>query len=82
MSEQHKPTDLAEQVGYLASEIAALRESIVTAAEWDAEARRVRQVALDTTLADIQCWLRILIGVIAVLLVVICLLWLRVQSIG
>lgn len=82
MSEQQKPTDLAEQVGYLSSEIAALRESIVTAAEWDAEARRVRQVALDTTLADVQRWLRILIGVIAVLLVLIALLWFRVQSIG
>lgn len=77
-----KSSDLADQVGELAAEIAALRESIVTAAEWDAEARRVRQVALDTTLADVQRWLRVLIGVIVVLVLLIGLVWLRMQGGG
>lgn len=68
---------LIERVDVLASEVAALRESIVTAAEWDAESRRVRQVALDTTLTEVRQWLRILIGVIAVLAVLV--IWLVFQ---
>ena len=34
---------VADRVTTLATEVATLRESIVTAAEWDADARRARQ---------------------------------------
>jgi hypothetical protein len=70
-------TVLDERVAALASEVAALRESIVTAAEWDAESRRVRQVALDTTLADVRRWLRIMVIVVGVLILLVIALIIR-----
>ena len=45
---------VAGRVTTLAAEVATLRESIVTAAEWDAEARRARQISLDATLLAVR----------------------------
>ena len=58
---------LADQVIELATEVAVLRESIVTAAEWDNQARQNRQQLLDTTLASLRRDMRILVGVNLVL---------------
>ncbi len=77
MSDEKATPALADRVAALATEIVTLRESIVTAAEWDAEARRVRQLALDTTLATVRTWLRVLVGVHVALLAVV--LWLLVR---
>jgi hypothetical protein len=65
---------VADRVTTLATEVATLRESIVTAAEWDADARRVRQSALDTTLAAVQIWLGVLVGAQALLIILV--IWL------
>jgi hypothetical protein len=58
---------LSDQVIELATEVAVLRESIVTAAEWDNQARQNRQQLLDTTLASLRRDMRILVGVNLVL---------------
>ena len=65
---------VAGRVTTLAAEVATLRESIVTAAEWDAEARRARQISLDATLLTVRVWLRVLVGVHALLAVLV--IWL------
>jgi hypothetical protein len=65
---------VAGRIATLATEVATLRESIVTAAEWDAEARRVRQSALDATLTAVRIWLRVLVGVHALLIILM--IWL------
>jgi hypothetical protein len=67
---------VAGRVTTLSAEVATLRESIVTAAEWDAEARRARQIALDATLLMVRVWLRVLVGVHALLAVLV--IWLLV----
>jgi hypothetical protein len=51
---------LAEQVHELTTEISRIRESIVTAAEWDNQMRTDRQQALDQTLATVRARLGIL----------------------
>jgi hypothetical protein len=68
---------LRAHVDDLAAEVATLRESIVTAAEWDAEARRARQLALDSTLATVRRWLRVLVAEAIVLLLLA--LWLAIR---
>ena len=65
---------VAGRVTTLAAEVATLRESIVTAAEWDAEARRARQISLDATLLAVRVWLRVLVVVHALLALLV--LWL------
>lgn len=55
--------DLADQLMDLAAEVAMLRESITTAAEWDMQARMDRQQMLDGTLATVRQGQRIVIGV-------------------
>ena len=45
---------LADQVLELTTEIGMLRESMITAAEWDSEMRTDRQQALDQTLAILR----------------------------
>jgi hypothetical protein len=47
----------------LAAEVAMLRESITTAAEWDLDARQDRQQILDATLAAVRRGQRLLIAV-------------------
>jgi hypothetical protein len=69
---------LADQVSDLAAEIHMLRESITTAAEWDNQARMDRQRVLDRTLAEVRRWLRLLVGVLAVLAVLA--IWLLVHA--
>jgi hypothetical protein len=54
---------LADQINELTVELAMLRESIVTAAEWDNQARQARQKTLDMTLASIRTWQRVLVSV-------------------
>jgi hypothetical protein len=71
-------TQLASQVMELATEIAVLRESIVTAAEWDNQARQDRQQLLDTTLASLRRDMHILVGVNLVLVGL--LIWLLIQT--
>jgi uncharacterized membrane protein YdfJ with MMPL/SSD domain len=81
MSEATQPTKpaptlatLANQLMDLTAEHAMLRESIVTAAEWDNQARQRRQGELDTTLRVVRHWTQILIGMVAVLIVVVLIL--------
>ena len=69
---------LADQVMELATEIAVLRESIVTAAEWDNQARQDRQQLLDTTLASLRRDMHILVGVNLILVGL--LIWLLIQT--
>lgn len=69
---------LADQLNELTIEMTVLRESIVTAAEWDNQARINRQQVLDATLANVRLWLRILVGVTIVLIGAIIWLLLRV----
>jgi hypothetical protein len=59
---------LAEQVHDLATEIGRMRESLVTAAEWDSQMRTDRQQALDQTLATVRIRLGILTIITLVLL--------------
>jgi len=75
-TESIEPTlaTLADQLMHLAAEHALLRESIVTAAEWDNQARQMRQGELDATLHSVRRWTQILIGMVAVLLVVVLIL--------
>ena len=68
---------LADQVSDLASEIGLLRESITTAAEWDNQARMDRQRVLDSTLAAVRRWLRVLVGAVIVLALLV--LWLLLR---
>jgi hypothetical protein len=68
---------LADQLNELIIEITILRESIVTAAEWDNQARQDRQKLLDTTLMSVQGWLRILVGAQVGLIVLVIWLFLR-----
>lgn len=84
MSERDAPSDLhavltrlADQINELATELAMLRESIVTAAEWDNQARQARQKTLDITLASVRTWQRVLIGMNVLLVGVV--LWLLVR---
>jgi len=51
---------LTEQVHELTTEISRIRESMVTAAEWDNQMRTDRQQALDQTLATLRIRLGIL----------------------
>jgi hypothetical protein len=53
---QVQPTrqELSEQLIEIATEVAMLRESITTAAEWDLQARTDRQQVLDRTLATVR----------------------------
>jgi hypothetical protein len=55
--------DLADQLMDLAAEVAMLRESITTAAEWDLDARQDRQQILDATMAAVRRGQRLLIAV-------------------
>jgi cytochrome c-type biogenesis protein CcmH/NrfG len=55
----------------LTSEQALLRESIVTAAEWDYQSRQVRQGLLDETLRSVRRWNQILVGMLTLLVVVL-----------
>jgi hypothetical protein len=59
--------DLADQLMDLVAEVAMMRESITTAAEWDTQARADRQQVLDNTLAMVRKGQRIVIGVNLVL---------------
>jgi hypothetical protein len=68
---------VAGRVATLTAEVATLRESIVTAAEWDAEARRARQIALDATLMTVRVWLRVLVSVHVLLVALV--IWLLVM---
>ena len=54
---------LSEQLMEVAVEVAMLRESITTAAEWDLQARLDRQHMLDSTLATVRRGQRALVGV-------------------
>jgi hypothetical protein len=67
-------TTLADQLMNLAAEHAMLRESIVTAAEWDNQARQMRQGELDATLHSIRRWTQLLIGMVVVLIVLVLIL--------
>ena len=59
---------LTEQVHELVTEIGMIRESMVTAAEWDSQMRTDRQQALDQTLATVRIRLSILTIITLVLL--------------
>jgi hypothetical protein len=81
MSEVTQPAEpaptlatLADQLMDLTTEHAMLRESIVTAADWDNRARQHRQGQLDATLHSVRRWTQILIGMVAVLIVVVVIL--------
>jgi hypothetical protein len=81
MSDHRQPTasmptlaTLADQLMNLAAEHAMLRESIVTAAEWDNLARQMRQGELDATLHSMRRWTQLLIGMVVVLIVVVLIL--------
>ena len=67
MTEKDRPEPtrqaLSEQLIDIASEVAMLRESITTAAEWDLQARLDRQHLLDSTLATVRRGQRILVVV-------------------
>jgi len=67
MTEKDRPEPtrqvLSEQLMDIASEVAMLRESITTAAEWDLQARLDRQHLLDSTLATVRRGQRILVVV-------------------
>lgn len=54
---------LSEQLMDIATEVAMLRESITTAAEWDLQARTDRQQILDRTLATVRRGQRVLVAV-------------------
>jgi hypothetical protein len=78
---------VADQVMELAAEVGLLRESITTAAEWDNQARQDRQQVLDSTLATVRRWLRILVRVTLVmigvnLVLLFLLLWLVLRARG
>jgi hypothetical protein len=62
---QAQPTRqaLSEQLMDIAAEVAMLRESITTAAEWDLQARLDRQQLLDRTLATVRRGQRVLVEV-------------------
>jgi hypothetical protein len=72
MTEKDRPEPtrqaLSEQLMDIASEVAMLRESITTAAEWDLQARLDRQHLLDSTLATVRQGQRILVVVNLVLI--------------
>jgi hypothetical protein len=79
MSDDAQPTEptiatLADQLIDLAAEHAMLRESIVTAADWDNQARQTRQGQLDATLYSVRRWTQMLIGMVVVLIVVVLIL--------
>jgi len=78
MSDERALTTLADQINELTVEIAMLRESIVTAAEWDNESRQARQQVLDAALAAARIWLRVLIGVNMLLVVLV--IWLLARA--
>jgi hypothetical protein len=67
MTEKDRPEPtrqaISEQLMDIASEVAMLRESITTAAEWDLQARLDRQHLLDITLATVRRGQRILVVV-------------------
>jgi hypothetical protein len=69
---------LADQINELIIEVTILRESIVTAAEWDNTARVERQKLLDTALTSTRTWLRVLIGVNTLVMVLV--IWLLVRA--
>jgi hypothetical protein len=58
----------------LTTEQSMLRESIVTTAEWDNQARQVRQGVLDETLRSVRRWTQILAGIVILLVVVVTIL--------
>jgi hypothetical protein len=69
---------LADQINELTVEVTILRESIVTGAELDLQARLDRQRLLDRTLAEVRTWARVLVSVNLVLVVLV--LWLVVRG--
>jgi hypothetical protein len=69
---------LADQINELTVEVTILRESIVTGAELDLQARLDRQRLLDQTLAEVRTWARVLVVVNLVLVVLV--LWLAVRG--
>ena len=69
---------LADQINELTVEVTILRESIVTGAELDLQARLDRQRLLDQTLTEVRTWARVLAGVNLVLIVLV--LWLAVRG--
>ncbi len=54
---------LSDQLMDVVAEVAMLRESITTAAEWDLQARLDRQQLLDSTLATVRRGQRVLVRV-------------------
>jgi hypothetical protein len=70
---------LADQINELTIEMTILRESIVTAAEWDNQMRQDRQQALDAALDAERTWMRNLIGVNALL---VCAMDVKLMSTG
>ena len=69
---------LADQINELTVEVTILRESIVTGAELDLQARLDRQRLLDRTLAEVRTWARVLVGVNLVLVALV--VWLVVRG--
>ena len=65
MTEKDRPEPtrqaLSEQLMDIATEVAMLRESITTAAEWDLQARLDRQQLLDRTLGTVRRGQRVLV---------------------
>jgi hypothetical protein len=68
---------LVDQINELTIEVTILRESIVTAAEWDNQARQERQQILDAALTSAGTWLRLLVGVNVLLLLLVLVLLIR-----
>jgi hypothetical protein len=71
---------LTDQINELMIEVTILRESIVTGAELDLQARLERQRLLDQTLAEVRTWTRVLVGVNLVLVALV--LWLVLRGLG
>jgi hypothetical protein len=65
---------IVDHVLDLSAEQVMLRESIVTAAEWDNQARQVRQGVLDETLHSVRRWTQILAGLVVLLAVLVIIL--------
>ena len=69
---------LTDQINELTVEVTILRESIVTGAELDLQARQDRQRLLDQTLTEVRTWMRVLVGVNVVLVALV--IWLVVRG--
>ena len=65
MSEEAQPTRqaISEQLMDIVAEVAMLRESMTTAAEWDLQARLDRQQLLDRTLGTVRRGQRALVAI-------------------